>query len=220
MPIPLKYLAEFNENGIYHVYNRTNNREKLFLNDENRQFFLKKYYEHLTPYLDTFCWCLLPNHFHLLVRIKPLAVIQNSLNATDPSKLSLTEKKFLKNEVLLGTLIGQSFKRFFQSYSLSFNKVHKRSGNLFYKPFKRIGVNKESQFTQTIIYIHANPLKHQIVKDFMTYKWSSWQSLLSDLPTSILRTEILEWFGNKERLIQTHKELTQYYHECEVSIED
>ena len=41
MPIPLKYLAEFNENGIYHVYNRTNNREKLFLNDENRQFFLK-----------------------------------------------------------------------------------------------------------------------------------------------------------------------------------
>ena len=39
MPIPEKYLADFDENGIYHVYNRTNNMERLFLSDENRHFF-------------------------------------------------------------------------------------------------------------------------------------------------------------------------------------
>ena len=42
MPIPAKYLADFTENGIYHIYNRTNNKEKLFLSNENRLFFLKK----------------------------------------------------------------------------------------------------------------------------------------------------------------------------------
>jgi putative transposase len=220
MPIPLKYLADFNENGIYHVYNRTNNREKLFLTDENRHFFLRKYHEYLSPFLDTYCWSLLPNHFHLLVKVKPIAVIRAGLKATDFSKLSLTEKNFLNNEALLSNLVEQSFKRFFQSYSLSFNKVHKRKGNLFYKPFKRIEVNKDSHFSQCIIYIHANPLKHEVAKDFTAYKWSSWQAFLSDSPTHILRAEVLEWFGNKERFIQTHKEMTQYYYESEVSIED
>lgn len=41
MPIPDKYLANFEENSIYHVYNRTNNKEKLFLSEENILFFFK-----------------------------------------------------------------------------------------------------------------------------------------------------------------------------------
>ncbi|MDZ4795015.1 MAG: hypothetical protein SGI83_12110 [Bacteroidota bacterium] len=69
MPIPDKNLADFQEGYFYHIYNRTNNQEKLFLSDDNRYFFLKRY-ELVSPLLDTFCWALLPNHFHLLVRIK------------------------------------------------------------------------------------------------------------------------------------------------------
>ena len=41
MPISEKYLADFEEGGTYHIFNRTNNIEKLFLTDENRRFFLK-----------------------------------------------------------------------------------------------------------------------------------------------------------------------------------
>ena len=129
--IPEKYLADFEEQGIYHVYNRTNNREKLFLSEENRLFFLRKYKEHLSAYLDTYCWCLLPNHFHFLVRVKPLIKIMECIEGKEFNNRSLTEKKFLTNQCTISELIEHGFRRFFQSYSLAFNKVHQRKGICF-----------------------------------------------------------------------------------------
>lgn len=220
MPIPLKYLAEFNGNGIYHIYSRTNNREALFLSPGNYLFFLRKYDDYLHTVLDTFCWCLLPNHFHLLVRIKTEQDIYKYLETKEYKNQTLTEKLFLDKKLLLGELIEKTFKRFFQSYAMAFNKQYNRNGNLFYRPFKRIEINKDSQFTQTIVYIHANALKHQLVKDFTLYKWSSWQSILSELPTRLLRSELLEWFGGKDQFMRTHNELSQYYYSSDTAIED
>lgn len=54
----------------YHVYNRANGNELLFLNDENYRFFLQKYFEYISPIANTFCYCLMPNHFHFLIQIK------------------------------------------------------------------------------------------------------------------------------------------------------
>ncbi len=98
--------------------------------------------------------------------------------------------------------------------------MYNRQGNLFYKPFKRIEVEKDTQLTHTVVYIHANPLKHQIVKDFTLYKWSSWRSHLSESPTRLLRKELLEWFGGKELFIKTHKDLSKYYYSIDTAIED
>ncbi|HEX7904548.1 MAG TPA: hypothetical protein VF487_11765 [Chitinophagaceae bacterium] len=220
MPIPAKYLADFDEHGIYHIYNRTNNQEKLFLSDENRYFFLKRYKEYLSLYLDTFCWCLLPNHFHFLIRVISLKDITAAIQNKPFSDRSLTEKRFLEKEITLSELIEQGFKRFFQSYSLAFNKMYTRKGNLFYKPFKRVAIDKQSHFTQAIIYIHASPVKHGICKDFTTYEWSSWRSLLSGRETNLLRDEVLNWFGDKARFINAHQEMIEYYIESDISIED
>ena len=52
------------EGQFYHIYNRGNNRERLFYSTENYLFFLRRYDEYL------YAFCLLPNHFHLLVRVK------------------------------------------------------------------------------------------------------------------------------------------------------
>jgi REP element-mobilizing transposase RayT len=220
MPIPEKFLVDFEEHKIYHVYNRTNNKEALFLSDENRRFFLKKFKLYLSDYVNTYSWCLLPNHFHFLITIKSCQSIIETILNKDLAYRSLTEKKFLENEIDLSQLVEQTFKRFFQSYSLAFNKANHRNGNLFYKPFKRVLVKKDSQLTNTIIYIHANPLKHKIVEDFMNYKWSSWHSLISDKKTSLLRSDVIDWFGSKEMLINTHLEMTEYYSNCNTAIED
>ncbi|MCX2678996.1 hypothetical protein OOZ15_03500 [Galbibacter sp. EGI 63066] len=56
--------------GTYHIYNRANGSEQLFLSDENYWYFLRKYDEYINPVADTFCYCLMPNHFHFLVRVK------------------------------------------------------------------------------------------------------------------------------------------------------
>ncbi len=95
MPIPSKYLARFSENGIYHIYNRTNNREALFLSSDNYLFFLRKYEYYRSGILDTFSWCLLPNHFHLLVRVKTEEAIYKYVESKEHSIQTPSENLFL-----------------------------------------------------------------------------------------------------------------------------
>ena len=233
MPIQGKYIADFEEEEIYHIYNRTNNKEKLFLTDENRLFFLKRYREIIAPFADTYCWNLLPNHFHFLIKIKSEQLIIAYLQSKPKGSLTISEKKFLsgrvanlsnvgnpKCSITFSELIEQTFKRFFQSYALAFNKQHKRHGNLFYKPFKRVKIENNAQFSMAIIYVHANAAKHGLVKNFTSYKWSSWHSLISDKPTLLLRDEVIKWFGSLDVCIKSHKELAATYYNCEIAIED
>lgn len=56
---------------FYHVLNRGNNRENLFVEKRNYRYFLQLYAQFLSPIADTYAYCLMPNHFHLLIRVKP-----------------------------------------------------------------------------------------------------------------------------------------------------
>jgi putative transposase len=56
--------------GYYHVFNRGNNGENVFLEKRNYPYFLSLYTKYIEPIAETYAYCLLRNHFHLLVRIK------------------------------------------------------------------------------------------------------------------------------------------------------
>ena len=116
--------------GTYHIFNRANGNERIFANSRNYRFFLQKYQEHLSPVLDTFCYCLMPNHFHFLIRIKNKNEIENNLEQAFP-EIAVLEK-----------LISKRFSNFFSSYSQAFNKQQGRMGSLFMKNFKRKKVKK------------------------------------------------------------------------------
>lgn len=53
----------------YHIYNRGNNRELLFFTRANYRYFLNRFNYYLADHVDLYSYCLIPNHFHLLVRI-------------------------------------------------------------------------------------------------------------------------------------------------------
>ncbi len=207
----IDYSADFYENGIFHVYNRTNNKDLLFRSTDNRLYFLKQFKKYLNPFLDTFCWNLLPNHFHFLVQIKTAEQIKNYLETLTFQALKPIEKKYLVDESTTELLLELEWKRFFNSYAMAFNKQHNRQGNLFQRSFKRVEIIKESHFTQAIIYIHANAQYHKLCDDFTKHPWSSWHTILSDKPTNLKREEVLEWFGGKQKFIDTHKSMSQYY---------
>ena len=218
--INAKYKATFIENECYHIYNRTNNNELLFLNDDNFAFFLTRYSEITSAYLDLYSWNLLPTHFHLLAKVKSYTEIYNHLQKIPTEELVLTEKKFLTHRATIHQLIDNLYQRFLISYSMSFNSMHERKGNLFHRPFKHVHVNKESHFTQAIIYINANAVKHGIVTNINDYKWSSYHSIISDEETNLCRQEILDWFGGREQFIKVLQEQTAYYYNCDVGIEE
>ena len=54
----------------YHIFNRTNNKEFLFKEEENYRFFLEQVKKYIVPIADIFSYCLMPNHFHFVLRIK------------------------------------------------------------------------------------------------------------------------------------------------------
>ena len=71
----MKKQALYEPNGIYHIVNHANGKENLFQEEENYHYFLKKYSEKLSPILDFIAYCLMPNHFHLLIRIKEKEIL-------------------------------------------------------------------------------------------------------------------------------------------------
>jgi len=55
---------------MYHLYNRGNNRENLFYKKENYHYFIRQFDKYLSSFVDVYAYCLLPNHFHFLIKIK------------------------------------------------------------------------------------------------------------------------------------------------------
>ena len=60
---------------VYHIYNRGINGTNIFYEERNYAYFLEKYAHYLHNWVDTFAYCLLKNHFHLLIRVKELPLL-------------------------------------------------------------------------------------------------------------------------------------------------
>jgi putative transposase len=213
MPLSKEFLVDFQETSFYHVTCKAIDGKKLFLNDDNRHYFLKRYQEFSAGFVDTYAFCLLDNHVHLLIKTNAEKQILTYLNELDTEKQTSTYKKFLQQKCNFHELIEQQFNRLFIAYSLAFNKMNKIKGHLFNCPFKRIEVKDNAHLTQLFVYIHANIMKHGISKDFINYKWSSYHAIISNQPTHIQREEVLNWFGGKDRFILAHQEMAAFYYE-------
>ena len=185
------------ENQFYHIYNRGNDGIDLFYQNRNYVYFLQKYDNYLSDYIDTYAYCLLPNHFHLLVRVK------------NKSNFVVCKDRFPRPEDLQcmneGEIVSELFRRFFMSYSKSINAQQSRTGSLFQKNFRRKLVNNELYFTSLVYYIH-NQLKHHGFEhmDDKDYPWSSYSRFLIDKETKLKKSEVLGWFGGKEDFIKFH----------------
>ncbi|GGE25425.1 hypothetical protein [Psychroflexus planctonicus] len=137
--------------STYHIYNRANADDLLFTSNKNYLYFLKKYEYYITPFADTFCYCLMPNHFHFLIRIKDEKAIEEWMQFK--MKKHKTLQGFRKNKTSDETLkvsknlegfISQEFSNFFNAYTKAYNKKYGRRGSLFMHNFKRKLVSDEA----------------------------------------------------------------------------
>ena len=184
MALTEHYHTKFEEGKFYHLYNRSVDRKPMFNNDGNYEFFLRKYDLYLSPVVDTYAYCLLGNHFHLLVRIQDLTTFK--------------EIHILPAEKHAHDIVSHQLRKFFQSYAMAFNKQNDRIGTLFQTPIKRALVDNDNYFTQLIYYIHANPELHGLIDDFKDWKWSSYGRILAENPSKLKKKEVIEWFGGKD----------------------
>jgi len=194
--------------GIYHIYNRGVEKRKVFIDEKDHLRFIsdllefndknpainlnyhtthKQYLEVRLPnkeeIVEIFAFCLMPNHFHLILKQK--------------KERGITE--FMRK---LGT-----------GYTNYFNKRYNRVGSLFQGKFKSIGITTDAHFLHLPYYIHSNPLdliapkwrKGEIgnykkaINFLEQYRWSSYPDYIGkqNFPLITQREFILSLFHNE-----------------------
>jgi putative transposase len=146
----------------YHVFNRGVNRENIFREERNYAYFFRLYLKYIHPVAETGAYCLMRNHFHLLIRIRE--TIESSV--VDKSEPVANSSK----------LVSHAFNNFLVAYAKAINKAYGRIGALFQHHFGRHEVTSDFYFAKLICYIHFNPQKHGFVADFRDWPYSSFKT--------------------------------------------
>lgn len=195
----MNYIDKLEPERFYHVYNRAVGNEILFVSDSDYNMFFSKLDRFLGCFVDIYAYCLIPNHFHLLIRVKSEAEL----------------KKEFDNDIQdWNAIINQKFSNFFNSYTRTFNKFKDRKGKLFMLPYRRKQISDDIYYTQIIGYIHRNPIHHGIVNKLDEWKYSSYKLFLSDDYNNLKRNQVIDWFGGRSEFENFHDNFVEeYYHE-------
>ncbi|MFP4557481.1 MAG: transposase [Bacteroidales bacterium] len=196
----------------FHIYNKGVNGINLFCKSDNYEYFLRLYDQHIDPVADTFAWCLLGNHFHLLVRIKEAEdiVIERIPKRGGKTLSGFQTLTGVEKDEKLTQFASKSFSNLFNAYAQALNKQQGRQGTLFERPFRRKLVGSEEYFRQLVVYIHSNPVHHRFTDNFNDYPWSSYGSIVSAKPTKIQRNQVLGWFDGQSNFIDTHRQIIDF----------
>lgn len=201
----------FIENEVYHIYNRGNNSQTIFFNDLNYQHFLTKIQRELKPHCEILAYCLMPNHFHLMIL------------ATEASSREIPSYGGKPMQILarkIGLMLS--------SYSQQVNKKRGTTGSLFQQKTKakcisasdtgqttlRRGptVSTPSYIINCMHYIHQNPLKAKLVTRLEEWEYSSFSEYIHTNVNGLC---------NIERLLHlTGYELSSFYKDSYVIMEN
>lgn len=160
----------FGNFGVYHIFNRGVNKQQIFNQKRDYQRFLQTltYYQYQGPkprfsnhqlyrvkdfsknpkIVEVICYCLMPNHFHLLVR------------------------------QLEDGGVSEFMRKIGNSYTKYHNIKHRRIGPLFQGEFKAVTVESDEQLIHVSRYIHLNPFVADLTKNLVSYEHSSYPAYL------------------------------------------
>ena len=196
----------FEEDRIYHVYNQGNNQKKIFLTRSNYQLFHEKMDRFICPYADILAWCLMPNHFHLMILVKEVELFYEK-----KSKSLLNDSEVAKSNLLKKRTLNESIGILLRSYTRSINAENEFTGSLFRKTSKANSINSfkglqpnfwkskiaifnmlpENQYPQVCFnYIHHNPVKAGLVSKDTDWEFSSARDYANLRSSSIIKKQL------------------------------
>lgn len=205
--MPYRFIP-FVNGQYYHIFNRGSEKRSIFESQRDYRRFLKtlKYYQIEGPKpkfshfpslsvteLDTskkmveiIAYCLMPNHFHLLVK-----------QVRDNGITEFTSK-------------------FINSYTKYYNTKHNRVGALLQGMFKAVLIESDEQLVHVSRYIHLNPVASYLIKNLGQYRWSSYPEYTNNsFPEFCSKEEILGHFKDPEDYRQFVLDQASYPQEIE-----
>jgi REP element-mobilizing transposase RayT len=186
----------------FHVYNRANGFEKLFVTPGNYYFFLSKYKLYVAPYVDTYCYCLMPNHVHFLLQVRSFEQISEWIaNSSSREKVKLLEK--FQNDPI--KYLSKQFSNLFSSYTQAFNKQQGRMGSLFMKNFNRKPITDELYLKKLVHYIHNNPVEAHLSSGPDGWIYSSYNAIVQQENRFVKGAAVISWFDDLDGFQAFHK---------------
>lgn len=168
MPYARRDTLAWRSGEYYHIYNRGARRITIFREPKNYLFVtarLRKYAEALS--LSVISYCLMPNHYHLLIR----------QDGDQPA--------------------GLLPQRVFNSYTKAYNKLYQQSGTLFEHRFRAKTIRSSAHLLHLCRYIHANPVKDGLVADPAEWPYSNYLEWIGEREDALIdRRFILAQFNN------------------------
>jgi len=208
-------MEKLQPNKTYHIYNHANGIENIFEEDENYRFFLEKYELYISHIAETYVYCLLPNHFHLVVRIRKTEVIEkiiNDINYNFSKVLNFGKvDKTHPTDEEIEYFISKQFSKLFSCYTQSFNKINDRKGSLFIKNFKRELISSKEYFKSAVIYTHRNPVHHGLCTRYEDGGYTTYDEIVHDTGRLIEREKLLKVFGNLDVFKEEHNNSLEKY---------
>ena len=134
------------DNGCYHITIRGNQRQKVFIREEDYEKYLEKLKKYKWKYaFRLYGYCLMPNHIHIIGEAD-------------------------KKENLAKFMQGIN-----RAYTAYFNRTYRKVGHLWQGRFKSKIVIKDEYLLNTINYVELNPVRANIVRTPQEYRWSSYR---------------------------------------------
>lgn len=161
---------QYEPGHYYHAYNRGNNKRTLFYEETNYHYLIRLFEQNVKRFQVTLiAYCLMPNHYHLLLR--------------------------QDNDIPLSRFIQSTF----QSYAQAFNKRYHQSGKLFENPRDPKIIDDENYLFQVCRYIHRNPLDADLVKNLADWSYSNYPEFIGVRSDTLYPEELVtEWFPTPE----------------------
>jgi REP element-mobilizing transposase RayT len=163
MPYARKELLTWHAGMYYHIYNRGVSKSTLFREPTNFLYTIKKIQKYrLEHQVSVIAYCLLPNHYHLLLR-------------QDGEKSA-----------------GNLPQSVFNSYSKAYNLKYSHSGTLFEGRFRAKPVQTTSHLLHLCRYIHGNPVKDGLVTDPADWPWSNYLDWIGERNGTLVDREFIQ----------------------------
>ena len=151
---------EFNKNELYHIYNRGNNKQRIFFNDDNYIYFLKKVRKFISPHCEILSYCLMPNHFHFLIYADEKTIISKSISKKEKNVLS------------------EGIRNLLHTYTKGIYQQNNSTGSLFQQNTKAKNVSDPDYKRICLHYIHQNPMKAKLVSKMEDWRYSSFSDFI------------------------------------------
>jgi putative transposase len=181
------------QGNIYHVYNQGNDRELIFFRRENYHYFLNKISVHILPYADLLAWCLMPNHFHLMIAIQKMNEPYQLNNSIAVMLRSYTRAINIQ-EKRTGALFREGTKAEFLD-SIESGKLKMSNRVTWSHPVTGHPVNEEEYLQTCFKYIMNNPVKARLVKQISDWEFSSFREINNSRDLLAVNKTLIEELG-------------------------